>query len=280
MKVCVVQPHIIFWSKSENLKHIRSLIDSVETQIDLFVLPETFNTGFHPDAKLIGEEEEGGETLEWMKDIAIKKRCAITGSIAVRVGEGFKNRMYFVYPNGTYLYYDKKHLYTMGNEDDNYKSGSSRVIIEYNGWKFLLAICYDVRFPVFLRNKESDLYDVLIVVGCWSARNRTHWKTLTKARAIENQCFVLASNCWGVYGDARSSGESNDDLIFLGESRIYDPYGTAVCKGKESEDQCLCYILKKEEIEKRRMTFPVLKDEDQFRIIGVYRYIIPYINII
>ncbi|EKE39495.1 hydrolase, carbon-nitrogen family protein [Entamoeba nuttalli P19] len=261
LNVCVIQPFTLFWNKAENLKQIQSIIQHSSNNIDLFVLPETFNTGFQPKAHLVAEDHSSSPTLQWMKTIARTRKCAITGSITIKDGERIYNRMYFIYPSEECVWYDKRHLYHMGGEGLEFSNGLKKCIVNYKGWNILLAVCYDLRFPVWLRNTLENHYDILIIVGCWSMLNRAHWKILTKARAIENQCFVLAANNCGSLPNCLPNDE---DSHYIGESAIIDPYGKYIIKGKCGVQDSLNATLTKKSQEALTNTFPVLKDGDSF----------------
>ncbi len=158
----------------------------------LIVLPEMFSTGFI--TMPAGEAESDGASLGWMKAIAKKYGCAVAGSVATEDGGLFYNRFYFVKPDGTFVKYDKRHLFSFAGEDRRFTAGSEKVITEYNGVRFFLQVCYDLRFPCFSRNILPNPYDAVIYVASWPSPRIGAWDTLLKARAIENQCYAIGVN--------------------------------------------------------------------------------------
>jgi predicted amidohydrolase len=176
-------------SPKDNIKRIDSLIAEA-TPSDIYVLPEMWNTGFVTDQAVSIDQND---TINWMKATAKKYNAAICGSLCVNDEEGkSRNRIYFVKPEGDITTYDKRHLFGYSGEDKYYDGGEKRVVVEFRGLHFLLAICYDLRFPVWLRYQED--YDAMIIVANWPESRQYAWQTLIRARAIENQCHVVACN--------------------------------------------------------------------------------------
>ena len=197
-----------------------------------------------------------------MKEIAKRRKLAITGSTVVIEDGKYYNRMYFVTPDTVYKY-DKRHLYTPGDEAIHFQRGYDKCIVDYLGWKINLAVCYDLRFPIWLRNSNQDPYDILIIVAAWRSEKRHHWCALTTARAIENQCYVLTSNNVGVLPD---STPNCPDVIYTGDCRIIDYFGYTMTEAKPGVVEVLHAQLHYKDLQEWRMKFQVLFDEDEYEI--------------
>ena len=217
----------------------------------LIVLPEMFSTGFI--TMPAGEAESDGASLGWMKAIAKKYGCAVAGSVATEDGGLFYNRFYFVKPDGTFVKYDKRHLFSFAGEDRRFTAGSKKVITEYNGVRFFLQICYDLRFPCFSRNILPNPYDAVIYVASWPSPRIGAWDTLLKARAIENQCYAIGVNRVG----------KDPSCQYNGHSSIVDPYGNASASCAEGVEEIVSADLDLDSLQAFRDKFPVLKDADR-----------------
>lgn len=253
MKIVILQTDIIWANPAANVQKADEILGKY-SDVDLFVLPEMFSTGFCTKPDGIAEKS-GSETIEWMKRTAIRKNCAVAGSIAIEENGKFYNRFYFMHPGGTVECYNKKHLFTYGGEHKQYTPGNERVIVNYKGVRILLQICYDLRFPVWSRNRND--YDVAIYVASWPTPRVEVWKLLLKARAIENQCYVVGVNRVG----------KDPDCDYIGGSAVIDPYGhiVAVCEdGKACEAEV---EIDMEMLETFRKKFPVLNDADPFELV-------------
>jgi omega-amidase len=203
------------WEKpADNRRQIGEMIDALDHTTDLIVLPEMFSTGFSMNA-LANAEEPGGETEQWMRNLAEAHHCAITGSIAVKAGGGVYNRMLFATPESV-QHYDKRHLFRMAGEDKRYLSGDRRVIVNWRGWRISLQVCYDLRFPVFSRNRED--FDLQLFVANWPAKRSYHWRQLLIARAIENQACVIGVNRIG--SDANGLTYQGDSQVIAADGKI------------------------------------------------------------
>lgn len=255
MRIALIQSEIVWGNEVANRKRIDTLLEEAQKGAELYVLPEMFSTGF---ATSEGDaiEDDPSRTLEWMKSKAAELDAAMCGSIALRLGDGrCVNRMYFVYPDGRCAHYDKRHLFTYGGEQHRFSGGEQRVIVEYKGIRFLLAVCYDLRFPVWLRNRGD--YDAMIIVASWPESRRYAWDTLVRARAIENQCFVLAVNRKG----------NDPNCTYNGGSALIGPKGETIAAAEDYKEQLLDTELDMQELEDFRSAFPVLEDRDQHSII-------------
>lgn len=248
MKVIALSQDIIWKNPSANLDYIQKVFQNVEA--DLFLVPEMFTTGFCMDAAEIADKNE--TTLTWMKSFAQEKQAAIGGSVSIKENDKFFNRFYFVKPDGSFVFYDKRHLFSYAGEDKAYIPGKERVIVTYKGVRFLLQICYDARFPVFARNQND--YDVLLNVANWPVTRIKAWEILQQARAIENQAYVFAVNRTGVDGHGLEYPES---------SACYFADGVAV-----SEKQGLLTMaeIDLQKLQQYREKFPFLKDRDVFTL--------------
>ena len=217
----------------------------------LIVLPEMFSTGFI--TMPAGEAESDGASLGWMKAIAKKYGCAVAGSVATEDGGLFYNRFYFVKPDGTFVKYDKRHLFSFAGEDRRFTAGSEKVITEYNGVRFFLQICYDLRFPCFSRNILPNPYDAVIYVASWPSPRIGAWETLLKARAIENQCYAIGVNRVG----------KDPSCQYNGHSSIVDPYGNASASCAEGVEEIVSADLDLDSLQAFRDKFPMLNDADR-----------------
>lgn len=253
MKTALVQ-HNIVWAEPEiNCNNISRLIENMP-HVDLVVLPEMFSTGFATKPEGIAENEPS-YSLEWMKKSAAKMDCAIAGSVALKTEGGYINRFYFVKPDGDVITYDKRHLFTYGGEHLTFKPGKQRVIIDWRGVRILPIICYDLRFPVWSRYRGD--YDMIICVASWSIPRRYHWDTLIRARAIENQCYMVAVNRIGTDPNCEYDGGT----VFI------DPYGYPVAACSDNKEEVIICETDLQLLKKYRKRFPALGDRDDFSIL-------------
>jgi predicted amidohydrolase len=208
LKVTLVQSELAWERPADNRQQFEELFTRHLPTTDLVLLPEMFTTGFSMNA-LANAEEPGGESEQWMVAMAARHECAVAGSIAVREGEEVFNRLLFATPDGV-QHYDKRHLFRMAGEHKRYAAGSQRVVVQWRGWRIKPEVCYDLRFPVFSRNRGD--YDLLFYVANWPAPRAAHWRALLQARAIENQACVVGVNRIG--SDANGKDYSGDSLAF------------------------------------------------------------------
>ncbi len=252
LDVTLVQCELAWERPEDNRRQIGEILSDVGRNTDLMVLPEMFTTGFSMNA-LANAEEPGGATEAWMKSQAQQYDCAVTGSIAVRVGQAVYNRMLFATPEDV-QHYDKRHLFRMAGEHKRYQAGEQRVIVSWRDWRILLQVCYDLRFPVFSRNRED--YDLAVYVANWPAPRRHHWRQLLIARAIENQCCVAGVNRIGA--DAR-------DLEYSGDSLAVAADGTLLGDARD-ENSTTTVTLDGTALQEYRKGFPCHLDADQFSL--------------
>lgn len=264
MKITLIQTHLHWENREKNLSHFDTLLDSISNQSDLIILPEMFTTGFTMNPKQFAENDN--RTLEWLKQKAKQKNAVITGSVAVNEADHYFNRLFWVEPNQTFSTYDKRHLFRMAKEDENYTAGRKKIIKQMMGWNICPLICYDLRFPIWSRNnfkKISDTeceadYDVLIYVANWPEIRNYPWKQLLIARAIENQCYVIGVNRIGLDGN---------NFPHSGDSMVINPRGEIISKTKAHEESIETVTLDKIYLTDFRKTFPVGLDADSFTII-------------
>ncbi|MBO7068057.1 MAG: amidohydrolase [Bacteroidaceae bacterium] len=247
MKVSILQHDIVWGKPAENCRRLEKQI-AAQPGADLYVLAEMWPTGFAIEPEGLAECDK--TSLLWMKQTARCHNAAIAGSIAVEQDGKFYNRFYFVKPDGTIASYDKRHLFTYGGEDRHYTRGNRRVVVEWMGVRFLLAICYDLRFPVWTRNRQD--YDAIIYVANWPTSRIEAWSTLLRARAIENQCYVIGVN--------RVGADANCE--YCGGSAIIDPYGCTIAAPQLGAEQTALAEIDMERLETFRDKFPVLEDGD------------------
>lgn len=242
------------WADAEaSLARVEQMI-AVAPTADVYVLPEMFATGFCMQPERIAQPE-GGTILSAMKRLSAHYGAAIVGSVAVADGGKSYNRMYFVRPDGTVDRYDKRHLFTYSGEHEHYARGESRCIVEFRGVRFLLQVCYDLRFPVWSRNRGD--YDAIIYIASWPVARISAWDTLLPARAIENQCYVVGVNRVG----------DDPACSYSGHSMAIDPRGTIVARCSESVEDVRTVTLDIDSLRRFRTKFPVLADADPFAIV-------------
>jgi predicted amidohydrolase len=261
MEVALLQTDIVWENKAANLKRAGELIAALPGTVRLAVLPEMFNTGFSMHTDTIAEDENG-ETVGWLSATAKRHNMAIVCSISYRHLKYYFNRLFFVFPDGSYRTYDKRHLFSYGREQEYYAAGKERLIVEYEGWRICPLICYDLRFPVWSRN-TGCAYDLLIYVANWPAVRREAWNTLLPARAIENQAYVLGVNrtsCLGV--ETRHAASLQGERCYAGDTQVIDFNGTVIAKTGVHHEETLIAGLDLEALRRFRQAFPVWQDVD------------------
>ncbi|RXM46150.1 nitrilase family protein [Flavobacterium sp. YO64] len=253
MKTALIQSDLYWENASENRKRFEAKINSLDSEVNLIVLPEMFSTGFTMNPSAVAETMQG-ETVLWMKAMAKAKSSAVVGSLVIVENEKYYNRMLFVFPSGEIQFYDKRHLFTLAGEDEFYTAGTQKVIVDYLDWKICLQVCYDLRFPVFVRNVEN--YDLLLYVANWPKVRTNAWDTLLKARAIENLSYVVGVNRIGL--DA-------NNFEHIGHSQVIDFLGNYILEPQETEDVFILELDKNTMLEARKK-FAFLNDKDSFKI--------------
>ena len=253
MKIALLQSDIEWAMPCRNRFGAEAMIASAPG-CDLYVLPEMFSTGFCTSPEGVAEPEPC-DSLKWMKDNAEMFSAAIAGSVAVEENGRFFNRFYFVTPDGNAVHYDKRHLFTYGGEHLKFTAGKERKIVEYKGVRILLQVCYDLRFPVWSRNRGD--YDLALYVASWPETRADAWRQLLKARAIENQCYVAGVNRIG-------TDPSNS---YCGGTMLIDPFGKVVAECADGVESVAVAEISMEELAAFRLKFPVLDDADDFELV-------------
>ncbi|MDY6230021.1 MAG: amidohydrolase [Prevotella sp.] len=251
MKISILQTDIIWANPEENAIHAAKLMEKAEKS-DIYVLPEMWSTGFATSPEGIAETEN--QSLLWMQDMAERLDAAISGTVSI-YAKGYRNRHYFVYPDRTYQYYDKRHLFSYGGENKNYTAGDRRVVVEWKGYRILLLTCYDLRFPVWSRNNND--YDAIIIAANWPDSRQRVWETLLTARAMENQCYVIAANRTG----------KDPQCNYIGGSFIIDAKGKNIAANTTDGEEIITAVISRESLDNFRNKFQVLNDKDNFNII-------------
>jgi predicted amidohydrolase len=254
LKITLFQGYLFWENIDKNLQNISLRLSGIREKTDLIILPEMFNTGFTMNAEKLAEPMNG-KTMIWMHKIANQFECVVTGSLIIKEGDNFYNRLIWMRPDGKYQYYDKRHLFTMAKEHLTYTAGKSKLIVELKGWKICPVICYDLRFPVWLRNVD-EAYDLLIVVANWPERRALHWRTLIPARAVENQAYVIGLN---------RVGHDGNEIYHSGDSTCISPNGNVIYYKRDEED-VYTFTIVANEIAKTRQALPFLNDADVFNI--------------
>lgn len=255
LKVTLIQTSLHWEEPDKNREMLSEKIASITEETDLIILPEMFPTGFSMNAGNLAEENEG-PSVNWMRTIAEDRKVAITGSIIIQEKGDYFNRLFFVFPDGTFKTYDKRHTFTFAGEDKIYASGKERLIVDYKGWKIRPLICYDLRFPVWARNVEN--YDMLFYIGSWPKVRMLSWDTLLRARAIENMAYCIGVN---------RTGKDGNNHEYIGHSAVYNTVGEQVSTQDFEEDFIETITLTKKHIRENRERFHFLDDKDNFQIV-------------
>lgn len=247
LRITFYQQDIIWGDIEANRRHVEAAVEST----DIFVVPETFTTGFGDHMAALAEEPMD-PTLRWAQKMASRYDLLFVGTWIVKDGDGIYNRLHWVYPNGTFGYYDKAHTFRVSGEADQIARGTRREVFEWRGWRIKPAVCYDLRFPKWLRNDNMD-YDLLLVCANWPGSRHEAWSTLLKARAIENQCYVLGCNRCGT--DA-NGGE------YTGNSAVIDYKGLLMHEAEPGKEQTLSFTIYKDKLDTFRQRWPFYLDFD------------------
>lgn len=253
MKTALIQSDLVWENIEANLKNFEEKINSVASDTDLIVLPEMFSTGFTMNPEKVAESENG-KAVSWLKKTAVKTQKAITGSLVIEENGNYFNRLFFVFPDGNYKTYNKRHLFSLAGEDKKYTSGKEKLIVEYLGWKICLLICYDLRFPAFSRNMED--YDLLIYVANWPEKRIEAWDILLRARAVENMVYTIGLN---------RIGTDENQNYYTGHSQIVNCLGKYLLEPQTSESVFYA-VLDKNPQNETREKLGFLSDRDNFMI--------------
>jgi omega-amidase len=254
MNISLIQPDTVWENKTANFRKLELLLTPLFNQTDIVVLPEMFSTGFSMNPEILGESP-GEETFRWMKNMALKGNFGVCGSYMVAENNRFYNRFSFVSPGNEVWQYDKRHLFTMGEENNFFSPASQRLVFSFRDVRISPLICYDLRFPVWSRNRGD--VDLILYSANWPESRKEVWTTLTKARAIENQCFVAGVNRIGTDGSG---------ILYCGESNIINAFGKIIVSAGPDQECSVTGEISMNELSEFRKKFPVLKDADDFTL--------------
>ena len=258
LTIAAVQYNIHWLDQQANFNSLEQLLKShfaSKPAVDLLLLPETFSTGFCINQKHVQAPADGGSALAWLKKIAQQYNCVVAGTVLVSHNDKKVNRFYWVFADGTVEHYDKRHLFRLGNEQDFVEQGQNRKIVTINGINILPLVCYDLRFPVWSRNRQD--YDLMVNVANWPAARRDVWDTLLKARAMENQSFVVGVNRIGADGNSTPHSGGTTMIDFTGKRLI--------CAA-DNQQQIITTELDFSDLERFKQGFPAFLDADQFEL--------------
>jgi len=253
LKIALLQCDLLWENPVENRNQIEMYFSSLES-VDVIILPEMFTTGFSVEATHLAESMEG-ESVAWMTAMAVKQQSVICGSLMIKDAGNIYNRLVWVEPSGLIKTYDKRHLFSLINEQKYFNAGTNRLIIDYKCWRICPLICYDLRFPVFSRNDVN--YDLCFYVANWPSKRIAAWDVLLQARAIENQAYTIGVNRVGIDGYKAA---------YSGHSQVLDPMGDLIATAPENEEGWVEVSLSKSHISSIRKRLPFLEDSDNFKI--------------
>lgn len=254
LRVTLVQSMLHWEDAAANRAMFGQKLAALKGATDLVVLPEMFTTGFSMRSKELAETMDGS-TIAWMREQAKRIDAAVYGSVIITEGGKYFNRGLFVQPDGHVSVYDKRHLFRFANENEHYAPGTERVVVEWRGWRILLQVCFDLRFPVFARNRAD--YDAILYLANWPEARRYPWSQLLIARAIENQCYVVGENRVGMDGKG---------IHYSGDSVVIDPRGAVIAQVEPSAEGSATVSLDRAALEDFRQKFPFAKDADDFSL--------------
>ncbi len=252
LKVTLVQADLAWEDSKANLAAFEERIDGLQDDTHLIVLPEMFTTGFSMNAPALAEDMQG-RTVSWLKDTARRRNVDVVAGSMIREGDRYVNRLLWAAPDGRLTWYDKRHLLGVAGEDRVYSRGWEKLAVTLRGWRICPFICYDLRFPTWLRNLDTPPYDLSLFIANWPSSRAYHWRTLLVARAIENQCFVVGVNRIGTDGNGNAHS---------GDSSVIDPLGNILFQKKDAPAVHTA-TLQYTSLEACRQAFPVLADADR-----------------
>ncbi|HOI00193.1 MAG TPA: amidohydrolase [Bacteroidales bacterium] len=260
LRLTMLQDHLVWEDREANLHHFAEVISRID-RTDVIMLPEMFNSGFTVRPDHVAEPMDG-RTVSWMKDMAAHTGAAVVGTLVIREGDQFYNRLIWVHPSGAMMNYDKRHLFRMGGEHERFSMGNRRVVIHYKGWHILPLVCYDLRFPVWAHNRliqDRYEYDLILYLANWPAARRHPWRSLLVARAIENQVYVAGLN---------RIGQDGHGIDYSGDSMIISPKGQILAEASENQAHVLQAALDLDSLQEFREKFQVGLDWDEYSIPG------------
>jgi omega-amidase len=253
MNITLLQLDLVWEDKEANIAKIDAFLKSSVLSTDLILLPEMFTTGFSMQPAALAEPTEG-LALTYMRQWAKRYDAAVCGSIIAVEDGKYYNRLLWVTPDGAYQTYDKRHLFHLAGEGEQYQAGHKKLIVTWRGWRICPLICYDVRFPVWSRNQEN--YDLLLYVANFPERRIRAWNTLLQARAIENQCYTVGVN---------RVGNDGNDIYHNGDSAVIDFEGNVLFHHRDTEIIKTIH-LDFTSLQDFRQKLPFLKDKDSYVI--------------
>ncbi|HOF17080.1 MAG TPA: nitrilase-related carbon-nitrogen hydrolase [Bacteroidales bacterium] len=255
LEVCLIQSDICWKEVETNLLHYRNILQNLDKKPNVLIFPEMFNTGFAVDTTLLAETIDG-QSVHFLKECAKKYDAAVVASLALQENNDYFNALLWVTPDDCIQRYDKRHLFSIASESELFTAGKSSLLVEYKGWKFMPLICYDLRFPIWSRNKRNNndlAYDCLIYIANWPSGRIGVYKTLLAARAIENQSYAIGVN---------RVGKDGNHLVYNGQSQAVNFFGQVIAQAGEKE-QILSVTLSKDDLDNYRKRFPVYLDWDE-----------------
>lgn len=259
LRVLALQADLVWHDAAANLRHFDALLAAQQTPADVVVLPEMFASGFTMTPEAVAESMDG-PSVRWMQQTAASRDALVLGSLVIATEDGYRNRLIAALPDGSLHWYDKRHLFRMAGEHNHYTSGDQHLVVSFRGWRIRPLVCYDLRFPVWSRriaNYPARDYDLLIYVANWPARRVHHWEALLRARAIENQAWVIGVN---------RVGQDGAGVVYSGGSSITDPLGQTVANASGGEAS-LRAELSLSAMQDYRQQFPAWQDADSFELL-------------
>ena len=254
LTVTLIQTALHWENKEKNLSMFTDKLNTITSATDIVLLPEMFTTGFSMQSAALAEDMNG-PTVQWMKEQAARLKAVVCGSFIAKENNRYYNRLLWMQPDGTYHMYDKRHLFRMGDEQQHYSAGDKRLLVEWKGWRICPMVCYDLRFPVWVRNRNE--YEVLLFVANWPERRTAHWKLLLQARAVENLSYCLGVN---------RVGEDGNGIYHSGDSSAFSARGEQLWQ-QSHEEEIKTITLSKQDLLDYRKAFPAQLDADEFELI-------------
>lgn len=263
LRVSLLQTSLFWEAIDQNLEMFTRKIRAIQEPTDLIVLPELFSTGFTMNNRPVAESMKG-KAVSWMKQMAKEKNAVITGSLIIEEKKKIYNRLIWMTPSGKFKTYDKRHLFRYAGEQNHYSGGKKKLVVELKGWKICPLICYDLRFPAWIRNQVKSKkgsgrleYDLLLFVANWPERRNHPWKTLLVARAMENQCYVAGVN---------RVGNDGNNIYHSGDTALINFKGEVISTLPAHEEKHETITISYADLVEWRKMFPAWMDADSFKI--------------